>query len=191
MGLFFKERSADVRQMTVTFESSGCIYNQPAHLLLNVFLFVEACLCVERISQERWPISPIVLPIFYCLLLLIRNAYAMWVETASGTSQRTESEESVFKKKICFGLFNLDTLCPLHQGFDSRSTPLRVVTVLPHSPGQRWLTPRWPEEISNNFSVCHQKRPGLDLGYKGRLLTAPTLGHLQLTHFLERSLSQP
>lgn len=71
MGLFFKERSADVRQMTVTFESSGCIYNQPAHLLLNVFLFVEACLCVERISQERWPISPIVLPIFYCLLSLI------------------------------------------------------------------------------------------------------------------------
>lgn len=105
MGLFSRGRIADVCQMTVTFESSGCIYNQLTHLLLNVFLFVEACWCVERISQERWPSSPIVLPIFYCLLLLIRNAYAIWVETSSGNSQRTKSGESVFKKKVYVGLY--------------------------------------------------------------------------------------
>lgn len=100
MGLFSKGRSADVCQMTVTFESSGCISSQLAHLLLNVFLFVEACWCVERISQECWPSSLIVLPIFYCLLLLIKNAYVIWVETASGKSGRMESRESFCKQYV-------------------------------------------------------------------------------------------
>lgn len=96
LGLFLKGRSADVGQMTVTLESCACVYNRLAHLLLNVFLFVEACGCVERISQERWPISLRVLPTFYCLLLLIRNANAVWVETASEKSQRAKSRESFF-----------------------------------------------------------------------------------------------
>ena len=49
-----------------------------------------------------------------------------------------------------------------------QSTPRGGVTMLTRLPGRHWLTPRWPDESRNNFSVCSEKYPGLGTMSHGR-----------------------
>lgn len=67
--------------------------------------------------------------VFYWLLLLIRNAYVIWVETASGKSQSTKSRESLFiyffKKYVLVSTTQIFFLL-LTSAICSRSTLLRV-----------------------------------------------------------------